>query len=307
MTIATNLPLVERPRFFDGERLTADDLLDSQTYERELRWLHNRCLHRWGIALGLAVTGARGDKTVAVGAGYALDCRGRDLIVADALTLQVPPVAADENGDPVRYLLTVSFEEDDQLPAETRAGACGTSGAVRLPERALVRWQTTTDADRDTRYRPGLDIVLASVDVKGCKLAAAPSSAERQEAAVPRPYVAGGQTAEGATTWSLWPDETTPRGVSTTVPTSAASFGGTPCYQAEVVGTRAFTASDGSDAVVDGFVAVANADADSFDVRIVLPSRSYGSLNPPEVFESAFLDRLRDELSWTVSWIGVEQ
>lgn len=307
MPIAPDLPLVERPRFFDGERLTADDLLDTQTYERELRWLHNRCLHRWGVALGLAVTGARGDRTVAIGAGYALDCRGRDLIVADSLTLQVPPVAGDEKGDPVRYLLTVSFEEDDQLPSETRSGVCGTSGAVRLPERALVRWQTTTDTDPDTQYRPGFDVVLAAVAVKGCKLVAAPSTAERQEAAVPRPYIAGGQTDAGGTTWTLWPDDTSPLGVSTTVITSVAGFSGTPRYQAEVVGARTFTASDGNDATVDGFVEITKAGAGSFDLVVLLPLRSGGTFNPAEVFQAAFCDRLRAELSWYVSWVGLEE
>lgn len=306
MSNTYDLPVVERTRFFDGERLTANDLLDAQTYERELRWLHNRCLHRWGIALGLSAMGARGDRTVAVGAGYALDCRGRDLIVPDRIAVQVPPVAGDANGGAVRYLLTVSFEEDDQLPAETRTCVCGTSGAVRLPERALVRWQTTTDVDPDTRYRPGLDVVLAAVMVQGCKLVAAPSSEERQEAALPRPYLAGGHTMERATTWALWSPGSTPHGVSTTVVTSAASFGGTPRYQAEVVGTRSFTAADGSEAVVDGFVTLANQTADSFDVRVVLPSCATGILNPPEVLEPAFLDRLRSELSWYVTWIGQE-
>ena len=70
MPMTTDLPAVERPQFFDGERLTAGDLLDAQTYERELRWLHNRCLHSWGVAVGLAVHGRRAaTRSVTVGAG----------------------------------------------------------------------------------------------------------------------------------------------------------------------------------------------------------------------------------------------
>jgi hypothetical protein len=307
MTINIDLPAVKRPLFFDGERLTAADLLDAETYERALRWLHNRCLHPWGIALGLAATGARGDKAVAVGAGYALDCRGRDLIVADSVTLQVPPVADDGKGGAAAYLLTVSYLDDDALPAETRVGVCGTSGAVRLPERALVRWQTIADVDADTRYRPGLDVVIAGASVKGCKLDAAPSTAERQEAAVPTPYVAGGRTEAGRTGWSLWPDATSPLGVTANVSTSSAGFGATPRYQAEVVGTRAFQADDGSDAAVDGFVEVANVGPSSFDVCVLLsPGRSGSSLNPPEVLTASFLDRLDGELGWYVTWVGVE-
>lgn len=302
MPIKTHLPAVERPQFFDGERLTAGDLLDAQSYERDLRWLHNRCLHPWGVAVGLPVTGARGDKAATVGAGYALDCRGRDLIVADPVTLQVPPVAGDGKGGAVGYLLTASYLDDAGLPAETRAGVCGESGAVRLPERALVRWQTTADVNPDTRYRPGLDVVLAAISVKGCKLAAPPSLDSRQEASVSTPYVAAGQTEAGATAWSLWPGAAAPLGVSTAVTTSAAGFSGQPRYQAEVVGARQL-----SGLTVDGFVHVANADASSFDVCVVLPpGPASGGFNPPEVFTAAFLDRLAGDFGWSVSWVGVE-
>jgi hypothetical protein len=305
MTI--DLPPLERPRFFDGERLTASDLLAAQVYERELRWLHNRSLHSWGIAVGLAAAGARGDRSVAVGAGYALDCRGRDLIVAEPVSLQVPPVAGDGKGGAATYLLTVSYLDDEQLPAEQRAGVCGTSGAVRLAEQALLRWQSLADTAPDTRYRPGLDVVVASVSIKGCKLAAAPSTAERQDAAVARPYVGAGRTEAGSTVWRQWPASATPLGVSTIVSTADAGFGGVPRYQAQVVGERTFSASSGTTDAVDGFADVTGASASSFEVRVLLPRGAAGAaLNPPEVFNASFLDRLGSELDWYVTWIGIE-
>lgn len=306
MPMPVDVPQLERPRFFDGERLTAADLLAVQTYERRLRWLHNSCLHAWGVALGLAVGGTAGDQTVTVGAGYALDCDGRDLVVPQAVTLQVPPVAGDGSGNAVHYLLTASYAEDADLPAETRRGECDTSGAVRLPEQAVVRWQTTSDTDADTRYRPGLDVVLAAADVKGCKLAAAPSTGEREEANVVRPYVACGHTPAGATAWRQWPTSYAPVGIATTVTTSAAAFAATPSYQAVVLGTRTFYASSGMLSALDGFVHVENATATSFDAVVALPSAANDMLNPPEVLEASFLDRFRDELSWTVGWVGIE-
>jgi hypothetical protein len=307
MPTTFSLPTVERPRFFDGERLTAADLLDAQAYERELRWTHNRYLHPWGIAIGLTVSGARGDKTVTVGSGYALDCRGRDLVIAEPLTLQVPPVASDDTGGPASFLLTVSYLDDASLPAETRAGVCGTSGAVRLPEKALVRWQTDTDPNPDTRFRPGIDVVLATAAVKGCKLDAAPATGARQDAAVAVPYVATGRTASDATPWAFWPAAGSAAGYTTTVSTAEAGFAGTPRYQAEVVGTRTFSpTSGGSDAAVDGFVHIENPGPASFDLCVALPPGSAGGLNPPEVFLSSFLDRLVNELGWYVTWIGVE-
>jgi hypothetical protein len=298
---------VDRTRFFDGERLTAADLLDAQTYERELRWLHNRCLHPWGVALGLVVAGAREERTVTVGAGYALDCRGRDLVVPDPITLQVPPVAGDGAGGAALFLLTVSYMEDEALPAATRAGACGTSGAVRLPERALVRFQRPQDLDLQTRMRPGIDVVLAQIAVKGCALADAPSPAQRQQAVDAEPYVAAGRTPDGGTEWRLWPQDA-PLGVVTTVDTGPAAFGDRPRYQAEVLGLRTFTRDDGGgDASVHGFTEIARPRAASFDVCVVLPQMGAGSqLNPPEVLTELFMDRLRDELAWSVSWIGVE-
>jgi hypothetical protein len=296
---------LDRTTFFDGERLEAADLLDAQASERELRWLHNRGLHPWGVARGLVVVGVRDERSVAVGAGYALDCRGRDLVVPEPITLQVPPVASDGAGGPARFLLTVSYLEDEALPASTRAGVCGTSGAVRLPERALVRFQSPTNLHFDTRMRPGIDVVLAAVAVKGCALADAPSLAERQEAVVAQPYIAAGRTPDGGTSWRLWPDESSPHGVVTTVDTTDAAFGGLPRYQASVIGKRTFAAAGGGQAVVQGFTEIAHAFAASFDVRVLLPKFGSG-LNPSEVFTAAFTDRLRDELAWSVSWIGVE-
>ena len=52
MVSDAEIPILERPAFFSGQRLTAADLDTVQTFHRELRWLHNRSLHSWGIAFG---------------------------------------------------------------------------------------------------------------------------------------------------------------------------------------------------------------------------------------------------------------
>src|SRR5207247_1213304 len=102
-----DIPILERPFFFDGQLLTAADLAAVQAFHRELRWLHNRALHDWGVVFGLGVSGARGARTVRVERGYALDCRGRDLIQDAPAELQVPPDAG-----PTLYYLTASYLED---------------------------------------------------------------------------------------------------------------------------------------------------------------------------------------------------
>ena len=70
---------VERQRFFDGQRLFADDMQAIEAFNREMRWLHNQSLHQPGVGNGFAVHGKKGDREVAVGAGYAIDDLGREI------------------------------------------------------------------------------------------------------------------------------------------------------------------------------------------------------------------------------------
>jgi hypothetical protein len=109
-------------------------------------------------------------------------------------------------------------------------------------------------------------------------------------------------------TWAPAEPTPDPLGVCTTISTAEAGFGAAPSYQVEVIGERTFTASSGATAAVDGFVDVTDASAASFDVRVLLPRGAAGALlNPPEVFNSSFLERLRTELGWHVTWIGIEK
>jgi hypothetical protein len=80
-----------RPIFFAGKMLTADDLNQEQSYFRELRWLHNRFLHGWGVVdgLGVSVNGTGTGASVVVEPGHALDPFGKDLIVNVPISLPV--------------------------------------------------------------------------------------------------------------------------------------------------------------------------------------------------------------------------
>jgi hypothetical protein len=319
MSISFDFPILERPAFFDGQRLTADDLDTVQTFHRELRWLHNRSLHNWGIAFGYSVSGVRKQRTVQVQPGYALDCKGRELVLTTSMTVPIPPVAGASDGGPATYYLTVSYAEDADLTAETRTGVCDTAGAVRRPERPIIRWQDPNDRSAESGYRYGLDIVLASIQVLNCQLAADVSGVERRDA-VPaqQPYIAAGQTIAGKTLWRLWPDTESPVGVMTTVATTAAGFRTTPRYQAHVVGTRVFERTNDEvtqDVVVDGYAQLTNGTAASFDLIVILPQGIIAStenssvvLNPNLVLTEAFMNRLRDDkdLAWTVVWMGIE-
>jgi hypothetical protein len=79
----------ERPRFFTGKLLTADDLQAEQDYFRGKLRLHNRFLHGWGIVTGLGVTVDQQGTTVAVSPGLALDCAGNELVLSAAEQLSL--------------------------------------------------------------------------------------------------------------------------------------------------------------------------------------------------------------------------
>jgi hypothetical protein len=297
------IPALERPLFFEGQRLTPADLAALQAFDRELRWLHNRSLHGWGVVQGLAVGGERGAQAISIGAGYALDCLGRELVLARTVERTLPPVAA-----PSTYLVTLSYAEDAALVPRTRAGVCGAGGAVRLPDEPVVRFQDVAATGEGAR-RPGLDVVLAAVDVAGCRLARSPSTGERDDLRGEQPYVAAGRTPRHGTPWHLWPDEQSPLGVATTVETSVAGFRATPSYQAHVAGER--EDPDGK-WVVDGYPHVAAAGPTSFELRVALPDGFTAGragtvpLNPAGVLDAVHLGRLEHELGWHVVWMGVE-
>jgi hypothetical protein len=305
MSTQDQIPALERPVFFDGQRLTAADLEAVQEYQRELRWLHNRSLHTWGIVFGLEVTGLRGDREVKVQAGFALDCLGRELILSDALSLPIPPVAG-VNGGPAEYYLTLSFLEDAQLtPSETENGVCGTSGAVRLPETPKIRFQLPSDTDPEVAYRFGKDVILASVPVQNCKLAAPPSPKERRDARpANQPYVATGFAAGSAASWGELKVDGQTVGLQVKVDTSAAGFGSTPVYIGQVVGGRSLQNGAG---LIDGLVSIAEASPTGFILQMLLPQDLRAGnlpLNPAVVLADPAA--IVDKLNWSVSWMGIE-
>ena len=79
-----------RPRFFAGQVLTADDLNRLDHYIRGKHRLHNRQLHGWGVVNGLEVIcDPCGSGSVTVGCGYALSPCGEDIVVCDAVRVDV--------------------------------------------------------------------------------------------------------------------------------------------------------------------------------------------------------------------------
>jgi hypothetical protein len=312
MSQDNDMPMLQRPAFFPGQRLTADDLAATQQYHRELRWLHNRSLHGWGIVFGYAVTGVRGERSVSLEPGYALDCLGRDLILSDGMEIAIPSVAGNEQGGPETFYLTASYADDSQLTAETRGGACGATGAVRRPEAPIIRWQRPDD------FVYGEDIVLITIEVENCRLAQNVSGSARRDALPSsQPHIVSGEAASATLNWRLWPDEESPLGVVATVSTADAGFRTTPQYQAHIVGSRLVRnfADDmePTDFVIDGYTHLASETAVNFEIRVVLPAGTLmmGQTNMPlnpttSIPGEQILRAIRERLNWSVVWMGIE-
>jgi hypothetical protein len=83
------LECVCRPRFFAGQVLNADDLNRLDYYIRAKSRLQNRQLHGWGVVNGLEVTCNPCGDGVTVSCGYALSPCGEDIVVCDAVTVDV--------------------------------------------------------------------------------------------------------------------------------------------------------------------------------------------------------------------------
>ena len=103
----------ERPRYFAGKVLTAEDLELEQRYHSEKQWLLNRELRGPGIVSGLEVS--RGDGFVTVEPGFALDSNGREILVAEPRQLAIPD--CDEPG--FVCLLYAEVETDRGTVVET--------------------------------------------------------------------------------------------------------------------------------------------------------------------------------------------
>ena len=241
---------VERLRFFNGQQLFAPDLQGIEEFDRGMRELHNRSLHQPGVGNGFAVSGRRGDREVTIQPGYATDAVGREIVLLDTQTEQVPPVSGEPGGESAFFDLTVLYPSDDDLEeAETRQGVCLPGGAVRLRERPVFCWVRlrrdaigvlrAVDQAQAARIQAGLLIVLARAEVLNCQLNADLSIAQRRSARPPQqPVIRCATVAVQWEPWTLGAETQTAIGLKTTVDTTAFGFRSMPCYSARISGVR---------------------------------------------------------------------
>src|SRR3569623_663175 len=113
----------KRVRFFDGQFLQDQDFVDEQKYHLDRLRRHHKLLHLPGVVEGLVAAPA-GANTVTVGPGTAIDSDGRQLVLAQAVRVDLPD-ARFANMRGIRIYLTygespVDRQSDEGGDSDTR-------------------------------------------------------------------------------------------------------------------------------------------------------------------------------------------
>jgi hypothetical protein len=133
---------VERPLFYDGQYLGADDLQAGLDYVRGHNGRHDRYLHSWGIAEGLVLTlvpkQSQDGAQLVLQKGLAIDGTGREVTVLKDTVLserdfEASPALLSREADPWFPVFLVG-REDKVSPPGLLAGACANGQPRRLAE-----------------------------------------------------------------------------------------------------------------------------------------------------------------------------
>lgn len=103
---------IKRLHYYDHQYLREHDFTAEQTYHRDMRHLHNRSLHVWGIVNGLEVN-APDNSTIEISPGMAIDNLGREIVLSEKETIPVNLALNDK-----RYLVICFREEQTDPPPD---------------------------------------------------------------------------------------------------------------------------------------------------------------------------------------------
>jgi hypothetical protein len=299
MSIRRPLEL-QRLHYWQGQMLRSRDLRDQTTTEDHFRWWHNRALHdAFGIAYGLMVDRQPPgqSRSVVVSPGVAYDCFGRELILQESVSVQVPGSIPDEG-----LTLLLRFQEPRRLDGHREAEVACLPRSIAPPTRltSLIWMQSNKVESLD-------GVPLARINVEGLLVEQVVLPRAR---ALARPLIAHGTTPPGNTAWSLHyvyirhpiffillylPVE-----VRVQVDTSAAGFTGVPSYFAWLRGT-------GGDRRLAAFHNILNPTVDSFTF-CMWPSIKGDTLSNSleRVFAVYRLSSAVAERGVSLCWLGIQ-
>ena len=146
-------PVLERLNYFNGQRLTANDLRAEQGHHVGMRRVLNRSLYTAGIVVGLDVERAPEDKKdptwkhrVVVRRGLAFDHFGREIFVPEDVQVLVMGAPSKTPGVVFGNLLVVSYRENRRHPAHERCAVvtpykpCSGDMPWGAPTRIAAEW-----------------------------------------------------------------------------------------------------------------------------------------------------------------------
>lgn len=142
---------IKRLNYFTHQFLREQDFKDEQAYHLEMRRLHNRLLHGWGVVTGLEVQ-KKGEREITVSPGMAIDKDGRELVLAEPVTRDFSSLERSTHTH-----VTIAYAEKWD-PADHQA-AGGVEGYTRLTESPEIKEQKH-DPPKD-----GSVVTLAKVHV----------------------------------------------------------------------------------------------------------------------------------------------
>lgn len=147
---------IERPIYFEGQILGANDLQQSLEYARDENARHERYLHSWGIADGLGVL-KQGDD-FALQPGYAIDSSGAPIIVPRPIVLDRQQLRDEAllSGDEKGHFPLFIVRAEEENVGEQPIGRCLTEGVTRKLEKFAIRFRRSATGWDENQFSPAV-------------------------------------------------------------------------------------------------------------------------------------------------------
>ena len=154
----------ERNHYFTGKLMTARDFSDETRYHSERMRHHDARLHGWGVVCGLKVKAHDNPdcqgKYVIIEPGTALDCCGNEILVTEAVTVELAqlPAIADlikkKDTDPHRLQICISYKECPTEEVPVLYDECGCDDSRCAPNRILSSFEVDAILGADLAAAP---------------------------------------------------------------------------------------------------------------------------------------------------------
>src|SRR5436305_3049325 len=135
---------IKRLNYYNSQFLKENDFNDEQLYHNQMRRLHNRALHTWGIVKGLEVTRVTGASKVTIAPGIAIDRLGQEIV----LPKESDAIGLDGFDASAQVYVTIKYADVfDLADKDTKATQTASEYYMRWTERPSVNVSANAPAD----------------------------------------------------------------------------------------------------------------------------------------------------------------